>query len=82
VMSLYVLVLLGGQAIGGPLTGWIVSTWGPHVGMAVAGSVPALAALLIGIHLARRHELRIKVRLDGWAPRVAIVRRIDGGLAG
>jgi MFS family permease len=74
VMSLYVLVLLGGQAIGGPLTGWIVATWGPHVGMLVAGGVPALAALFIGIHLARRHELRIKVRIDGW-PRVAIVRR-------
>jgi MFS family permease len=74
VMSLYVLVLLGGQAIGGPLTGWIVATWGPHVGMLVAGGVPALAALFIGIHLARRHELRIKVRIDGW-PRVAIIRR-------
>ncbi|MDQ1552207.1 MAG: hypothetical protein QOD50_1629, partial [Actinomycetota bacterium] len=31
VMSLYVLVLLGGQAIGGPIMGWIVSTWGPNV---------------------------------------------------
>ncbi len=75
VMSLYVLVLLGGQAIGGPLTGWIVSNWGPHVGMAVAGGVPALAALAIGAYLARRHELRITVRLAGHSPRVAIVHR-------
>jgi MFS family permease len=74
VMSLYVLVLLGGQAIGGPLTGWIVSNWGPHVGMAVAGLVPALAAAIIGIHLARRHELRLSVTLRGPARRVAIVR--------
>jgi MFS family permease len=81
VMSVYVLVLLGGQALGGPLTGWIVSNWGPHVGMAVAGTVPAIAALAIGIHLARRHELRIKVRVAHWSPRVEIVRRLDGGFS-
>jgi MFS family permease len=80
VMSLYVLVLLGGQALGGPLTGWIVDNWGPHIGMLVAGGVPALAATAIGLHLARRHELRIRVRLDRWTPRVAIVRG-ESGLA-
>jgi MFS family permease len=74
VMSIYVLVLLGGQAIGGPIMGWIVSTYGPNVGMAVSGIVPALAALVIGIHLARRHELRLSVTLQGRTPRVAIVR--------
>lgn len=74
VMSLYVLVLLGGQAIGGPLMGLIVSTFGPHIGMAVSGLVPALAATAIGIHLARRHQLRIKVRLEGRTPRLSIVR--------
>jgi MFS family permease len=75
VMSLYVLVLLGGQAIGGPLMGWIVANYGPHVGMAISGIVPAVAAIAIGIHLARRHELRISVSLAGRTPRVAIVRR-------
>jgi MFS family permease len=74
VMSLYVLVLLGGQAIGGPLMGWVVSTFGPDVGLAVSGLVPAIAALVIGIHLARKHELRLSVTLRGRAPRVAIVR--------
>jgi MFS family permease len=74
VMSLYVLVLLGGQAIGGPLMGWIVSSFGPGVGLAVSGLVPAVAALVIGIHLARKHELRLSVSLRGPAPRVAIVR--------
>jgi MFS family permease len=84
VMSFYVLVLLGGQAIGGPLMGWIVANWGPHVGIAVAGGVPALAAILIGIHLARRHELRISVWLAGRAPRMAIVHRMPNptGTAG
>ena len=73
VMSVYVLVLLGGQAIGGPIMGWVVSSFGPHIGLAISGIVPALAALVIGIHLARKHELRLSVRLRR-APRVAIVR--------
>jgi MFS family permease len=74
VMSIYVLVLLGGQAIGGPFMGWIVSSFGPNVGMAVSGLVPALAAVVIGIHLARRHELRLSVTLRGPARRVTIVQ--------
>ncbi|MDP9025938.1 MAG: MFS transporter [Actinomycetota bacterium] len=79
VMSLYVLVLLGGQAVGGPLMGWIVSTWGPTVGMAVSGLVPALAALAIGIHLARRHQLRVRVSLGHGNPLVAIIRQAHSG---
>jgi MFS family permease len=74
VMSIYVLVLLGGQAIGGPIMGWIVSSFGPSVGMAVSGLVPAIAAVIIGIHLARRHELRLSVSLRGPQRRIAIVR--------
>jgi MFS family permease len=74
VMSIYVLVLLGGQAIGGPIMGWIVSSFGPNVGMAVSGLVPAVAAVVIGIHLARRHQLRLSVTLRGPERRVAIVR--------
>jgi MFS family permease len=74
VMSLYVLVLLGGQAIGGPLMGWIVENFGPHVGMAVSGIVPLVAALLIGIHLARRHQLTVRVSLRRSDPIVSVVR--------
>jgi MFS family permease len=79
VMSLYVLVLLGGQAIGGPIMGAIVSAWGPAVGLAVSGLVPAIAALAIGIHLARRHQLRIRVSIDRGSPRIAIIRKIHSG---
>ncbi|WP_022885185.1 MFS transporter [Glaciibacter superstes] len=63
VMSVWVLVLLGGQAIGGPLMGWIVESFGPHVGMLVSGLVPATAAVVIAIILARRHQLRLVLRL-------------------
>ncbi|PRY70034.1 putative MFS family arabinose efflux permease [Glaciihabitans tibetensis] len=79
VMSLYVLVLLGGQAIGGPLMGWIVENHGAQFGMAVSGIVPAAAAALIGIHLARRGHLTLRVGLQRRSPLVSIVRRIDGG---
>lgn len=72
VMSLYVLVLLGGQAIGGPLMGWIVSTFGVHVGMLVSGGMPALAAVFAGIMLARRGQLSLHVRMRHHVPMVSI----------
>jgi MFS family permease len=79
VMALYVLVQLGGQAIGGPMMGWIVSTWGPSVGLAVSGLVPAIAAIAIAIHLARRHQLRIRVSINRGSPRISIIRRVQSG---
>jgi hypothetical protein len=82
VMSLYVLVLLGGQAIGGPLMGWVVEHGGAQLGMAVSGVVPALAAVAIGVHLARRGHLTMRVSLQRRSPLVTIVRRIDGGIRG
>nr|WP_235526836.1 MFS transporter [Plantibacter sp. Leaf314] len=67
VMSLYILVLLGGQSIGGPLMGWIVEVAGAHVGMIVSGGVPALAAGLIGLRflLLRRRQTRAARRRVG-----------------
>jgi MFS family permease len=79
VMSLYVLVLLGGQAIGGPIMGWIVTMWGPAIGLAVSGIVPAIAALVIGIHLGRRHQLRVRVSIDRGSPRITIIRKAHSG---
>ncbi|MGG7463882.1 MFS transporter [Plantibacter sp. YIM 135347] len=62
VMALYVLVLLGGQAIGGPLMGWLVEHAGPHVGMVVSGAVPALAAGVVTlVLLAKRRRARAAV---------------------
>lgn len=63
VMSVWVLVLLGGQALGGPLMGWIVEQFGPRIGMLVSGLVPALAAVVIALVLAHRHQLRLAVTL-------------------
>ena len=73
VMSLYVLVLLGGQAIGGPIMGQAVDHFGAHVGMVVAGGVPAVAAAVVGLVLARRGGLHLAVRMRHHVPMPAIV---------
>ncbi|WP_430298102.1 MFS transporter [Sinomonas sp. B1-1] len=54
VMSLYTMVLIGGQALGGPLLGWLAEHIGAHAAMLVSGGVPALAAGVLGLVLWRR----------------------------
>ncbi|WIB16705.1 MFS transporter [Curtobacterium sp. MCPF17_050] len=73
VMSLYVLVLLGGQAIGGPVMGQVVDHFGAHVGMMVAGGVPAAAATVIAFVLARRGGLHLEMRMRHHLPLPTIV---------
>ena len=63
VMSLYIMVLIGGQAVGGLLTGWLAEAIGPHAALLIAGGVPVLAAVAVGLILARRGELLLKVNL-------------------
>lgn len=55
VMGLYMLAFTGGTPIGAPLVGWITSTWGPRVGMAVCGVVPLAAAVAVLIVVGRAH---------------------------
>ncbi|TLM83367.1 MFS transporter [Pseudarthrobacter sp. NamE2] len=63
VMSLYIMVLIGGQALGGPMLGWIAEHADPHVALLVSGGVPALAALTVAVVLARKGSLRLQVEL-------------------
>ena len=63
VMSLYIMVLIGGQALGGPLMGWLAEHLGVQWAMLVAGGAPALAAATIGMFLARRGKLTLKLNL-------------------
>jgi MFS family permease len=76
VMSLYVLVLLGGQAVGGPLMGWIGGSFGVHAGMVVSGGVPALGALVAAVVLARRGHLALHVRVRHHVPVLSIDQRV------
>ncbi|WP_223695219.1 MFS transporter [Leifsonia poae] len=75
VISLYILVLLGGQALGGPLMGWVVEMFGPHIAMMVSGIVPTIAAIVIALLIARSASLRLRVSLRGRRPSVTIVNR-------
>ncbi|PYI65311.1 MFS transporter [Arthrobacter livingstonensis] len=75
VMSLYIMVLIGGQALGGPLMGWLAEHVGVQWAMLVAGGMPALAAATIGITLARRGQLRLRVNLRSLRQPLFIVPR-------
>ncbi len=75
VISLYILVLLGGQALGGPLMGWIVEALGPHTAMMISGLVPAAAAVVVALLIARHASLRLRFGLRGRRPVIAIVTR-------
>jgi MFS family permease len=75
IMGLYVLILVGGQAIGGPIMGLVAELLGPQVGMMIAGGVPALAAAVIALVIARSGGLRVQLSLRRHESIVSIVSR-------
>ncbi|MEP6478329.1 MAG: MFS transporter [Rhodoglobus sp.] len=75
VMSLYGMVMIGGQAIGGPLMGTIAEHLGARVALMISGGVPAVAAIVIALVLARSGKLRLRVSLNRRDSFIAIVSR-------
>jgi MFS family permease len=75
VMAIYLVILMGGQAAGGVIIGWIAEVLGMTTAFAVAGGVPLLAAIVVAIILARRHQLTVKVNLRDFRKVVRIVKR-------
>jgi MFS family permease len=73
VMSIYMMIIIGGQAIGGPLLGFLADAFGPRQAFILAGAVLTLAATTLGILLARRGNLRIRVGFS----RPALVQIVD-----
>ncbi|MBC2874858.1 MULTISPECIES: MFS transporter [Streptomyces] len=63
VLSLYMMVFMGGTPIGAPLVGWITDAYGARVGFAAGGVISVLAAAGIGLGLARAAGLRLQVDL-------------------
>ncbi|MFE6285693.1 MFS transporter [Streptomyces sp. NPDC057877] len=78
VMSLYMMVFLGGSPVGAPIVGWITDTYGARVGLATGGAIAALAAVVIGLILARVGGLRLAVGWHRGHPRVRFVPREEG----
>ena len=77
VMSLYIMVLIGGQALGGPMLGWIAEHADPHAALLVSGGVPALAAMTVAAILARKGGLKLRMDLKCRRP-LRIVSRHAG----
>jgi MFS family permease len=77
VVSLWLMVFAAGQAIGGPLMGWIAQTFGPTASFVIAGGMPALAAITAGLVLAHRARLRLRVDLRSPRRMVRIERRCE-----
>ena len=75
VMSLFMMVFVGGTPLGGPLVGWITDAFGPRIGFLTGGLVSALSALGVGLMLARAGGLRLRVCMRRGHRRVELVRR-------
>lgn len=59
VMSVYLLVLLGGQAVGSPAVGWLIDHFGARPSMLLCGGLVTGVALLSGLAMAHRSNLRL-----------------------
>ncbi|GGK13699.1 MFS transporter [Streptomyces camponoticapitis] len=75
VMALFMMVFTGGTPVGAPVVGWVTDTYGPRVGFAAGGAVAALAAMGVGVMLARAGGLRLKIDMERGRPRVTFVQR-------
>lgn len=73
VMSLFMMVFVGGTPIGGPLMGWITDTWGARVGFLSGGVISALSALAVAAVLARLAGLRPALSLHKGHPHLRFV---------
>jgi MFS family permease len=56
VMALYIMVLMGGTAIGSPIIGWIGQTMGPRWTMLVGGAATVVGVLLSVLVLKLRSQ--------------------------
>jgi MFS family permease len=70
VMALYMLVFIGGNPIGAPMTGWLAAEFGGRSPFIVGGLIAALSTAVCGWILARRGGIRVRARLP-WVRRPA-----------
>ena len=61
--------------MGAPLVGWITDTYGPRIGFAAGGTVALIAAIGVGVMLARVGGLRLKIDLRRGRRHVEFVPR-------
>ncbi|MFE9256783.1 MFS transporter [Streptomyces sp. NPDC006879] len=81
VMALFMMVFTGGTPLGAPLVGWITDVHGARIAMAAGGIVSALAAVGVGLALARVGGLRLQVDLRRGRRHLSFVARTRADLA-
>lgn len=75
VMSVYLLMLLGCQAIGGPVIGFVIDHVGVRPAMMTSGLIICMAAIGCGLAMARQSQLRLAVGRYRRLPALQIVHR-------
>jgi MFS family permease len=75
VLSLYMMVFMGGTPIGAPIAGWITDAYGVRAGLAVGGAISLAAAVVVALVLARVGNLRLSVGWNHGHPHVRFVPR-------
>ncbi|AYG81371.1 Enterobactin exporter EntS [Streptomyces hundungensis] len=75
VMSLFMMVFTGGTPLGGPLFGWLADVYGVRVSLALGGVICGVAAIGVGLMLARAANLRLKVDVRPGHRHLAFVPR-------
>ncbi|MFG2398773.1 MFS transporter [Streptomyces lydicus] len=63
VMSLFMMVFMGGTPLGAPVVGWVTDAFGARIGFLAGGVISLTSAGLIGLVLARVGGLRLKIDL-------------------
>ncbi len=82
VMSLFMMVFVGGTPLGGPLVGWLTDTYGARVGFLLGGAVSATAALAIALILVRVGGYRVALDWRRGHHHLALVPRADAAARG
>jgi MFS family permease len=62
IVSLYVSVFVGGQALGGLILGVLSDALGPQIALMLSGGIPLVATIVIGLIVARRSSLTLTFR--------------------
>lgn len=70
VMALYMLVFIGGNPLGAPMTGWMAAEFGGRSPFVIGGLIAAVSTGVCGWVLARRGGIRVRTRLP-WVRRPA-----------
>jgi MFS family permease len=73
VMALYMLVFIGGNPVGAPMTGWMAAEFGGRSPFVIGGAIAVLSTVVVGIVLARRGGIQVRSRLP-WTRRPAATR--------